>query len=384
MTGRSPISPLRSIFPILGGVSILDRYIVQELGPPFFFGIGIFTAVGLSVGALFEVVDQITDSGIPLGVALQLFLLQIPYYLSLSLPMAVLLAGILAYSRLSNHSEIIALRGCGVSLYRLILPAIVCSLVVAGLNFGLNQVLVPASKYQSAALVSQALNQEQPQLHNQNIFYQEFDEDQNLKRLFYARRFDGLRMNGLTVLDFSQKPLSQVVTAESAVYQPDQGTWSFFKGTIYLVAPDGSSHNLLRFEKQQLQVSRSPLDLVNLEPSTLEMNVIQLSQRLQKARQRGDRKGSRKLEMRIQQKFSLPLMAVVFGLIGTSLGSRPRRTSSATGLGISVLIIFAYYLISFVCDAMGQIGLMGPVTAAWLPTLLGLFAGLGSLIWTAR
>lgn len=382
--GESP-SPQRPAMPRnLLGLSLLDRYVLRELWPPFLFGVGVFTAIGLSVGALFELVDQITDSGIPLGIAVQIFLLQIPYYVSIAFPMAMLLTSLLAYSRLSNNSEIIALRGCGISLYRLVLPAVILSLVVAGGTFGINQILVPASKYQAAALLSQALSQEQPQFHNRNIFYQEFGEDKELKRLFYARRFDGLRMNGLTILDFTQKPLSQVVTAETAQYNPSQSIWSFFNGTIYLVAPDGSSRNILRFEEHQLQLPRTPLDLVAIEPSTLEMNIPQLSQRLQQARQQGNAKDIQKLRMRIQQKYSLPFIAVVFGIIGASLGSRPRRTSTSTGFGISVLIIFAYYLLSFLTDALGQIGTLGPLTAAWLPTLLGLFIGLSLLIWTAR
>jgi len=381
--GQPSPSPTRPVFNLLG-LSILDRYLVKELWPTFWFGVGIFTAVGLSVGALFELVDQITDLSLPLTIAVQIFLLQTPYYMGLAFPMAALLASLLTYSRLSNHSEIIALRGCGISLYRLVVPAIVCSLLVAGLTFGINQAVVPASKYQAAALLSQFLNQEQPQFHNQNIFYQEFDEEHELKRLFYARRFDGLQMNGLTILDFSQKPLNQVVTAETAMYSPSQNLWSFFNGTIYLVAPDGSSRNLLRFEEHQLQLPRTPLELVALEPSTLEMNVAQLTLRLQEARQHGDPKDIRKLRMRIHQKFSLPLIAVVFGLMGSALGTRPRRSSSATGLGVSVLIIFAYYLISFLADALGQLGVLGPVTAAWLPALLGLSIGLWLLIWTAR
>lgn len=354
---------------------IMDSYILQELGPPFLFGVGTFASVGLSVGALSDLVQQVAESGVPLMISLQIFLLQIPYFVSLAFPMAVLLSTMMAYSRLSGDSEIVALRGCGVSLYRLALPAIAFGLLISGLTFAFNQVLVPATKYQAAAILTQALNQEQPQLQNRDIFYQEFGEDDQLKRLFYAQQFDGRRMNGLTILDFSQTPLSQVVTAESAVRNPAQNTWSFFNGTIYLVAPDGSSRNIVRFEKHQLQLPRTPLDLVSANPSSLEMNIPQVSQRLQQARQQEDAKEVRKLEMRIQQKYSLPLMAVVFGIVGTSLGVRPRRASNATGFGLSVLIIFGHYLLSFVTDALGQGGFLSPVTAAWFPTVLGFIVG---------
>ncbi|MEN9253118.1 MAG: LptF/LptG family permease [Thermostichales cyanobacterium BF3_bins_165] len=61
---------------------------------------------------------------------------------------------------------------------------------------------------------------------------------------------------------------------------------------------------------------------------------------------------------------------------------RPTRTSSSIGLGISVLIIFAYYVFSFITQALGQTGVLGPAIAAWLPNFLGMGIG-GFLIYRA-
>lgn len=365
------------------GLSVMDRYILTELAAPLFFGVGAFSSIGLAVGTLFNLVRKITELGLPLEIALRIFLLQMPYFIGLSFPMATLLASLMAYSRLAKDSEVVALRGCGVSIYRLVLPAVALGLLVTGMTFAFNEVLVPTTKYQASTIYEQALNQKKLPFQDNNIFYQQFDdvklpngeENQQLIRLFYAHQFDGQQMKGLVVLDFSQKDLNQVVTAESATWNPTQNIWNFLNGTIYLVAADGSHRNILRFEQQQLQIPRIPLDLAQPNRDPIEMNIAEAKQHLKRLRQGGSEKKVRELEIRIQQKYALPFTCIMFALIGASLGARPQRTSTATGFGISLLIIFIYYLLSFSTDMLGQIGVLSPLMAAWLPISLGLTTG---------
>jgi lipopolysaccharide export system permease protein len=92
--------------------------------------------------------------------------------------------------------------------------------------------------------------------------------------------------------------------------------------------------------------------------------------------QAGDRKEARKLRVRIQEKFSFPAICLVFGLIGASLGSRPNgRTSRSQGFGISVLLIFLYYLLAFVFSSLGVKGTLTPLLSAWSPVFIGLLGG---------
>lgn len=362
-------------------LAILDRYIATELVMPFLFGVGAFSSIGLAAGAVFELVREVSNSAIPLSIALKIFLWQIPYFMGLSLPMATLLATLIAYSRLVKDSEVTALQGCGVSVYRLVLPAIVLSLLITGITFAWNEGLVPTAQRQASIILDQ-LQQERSAFDDKNIFYPEFHDvkrdgetTRELLRLFYARRFDGQQMRGLTILDFSQPSLNQVVTAESATWNPTQNTWNFFNGTIYLAAPDGSYRNTLRFEQQQLQIPRDPLNVPEPTRDSTEMNLVEAEQYLQQLHQGGDEKKIRKLILQIQQRYAFPWMCLVYGLIGATLGTRPQRTNTATGFGISVLIIFTQYSFSFSMVALGQVGLVSPVMAAWLPTLFGLVAG---------
>jgi len=358
-------------------IPIMDRYIGQELALPFLFGVGAFSSIGVSVGALFDLIRKVTNAGLSVGLALKVLALQLPEFIVLAFPMATLLATMMTYSRLSSDSELVALRACGVSVRRLVAPAIVLSLLITGLTFTFNELITPAANYQAAITLEQALNAERPPFQESDILYQEFQQGsgRHLNRLFYARQFDGERMRGLTILDFSQDGLDQIISAESATWNVGKNSWDFFNGTIYAVSPDGSFSHIVKFDHQELQLPRTPLDLASRTKADDEMNIAEARRQLEMIRQSGDAREIRTWQVRIQQKYALPFVCLVFGLVGASIGVLPQRTSRATSFGISVVIIFGYYLFAFIANAMGEVGVLSPWMSAWLPVLLGLAVG---------
>lgn len=380
-------------FPSLMPFSVMDRYIAMELLPPFLFGVGAFSSVGVAIGTVFDLVRRVVESGLPLEIALQVFLLQFPAFVVLAFPMSTLLAVLMTYSRFSSDSELIALRGCGISVYRIALPAIVLSLVVTGITFLFNEQIVPASNYQATLTLNQALKRETPTFQEENIIYPEYQEVKQadgdsrriLSRLFYADRFDGQTMSGLTIIDRSKEGLNQIVMADSAAWNPQQNVWDFFNGTIYLVSADSSYRNIVRFEHQQLQLPRAPLDVASRGRDYDEMNIAEARDRLEKIRYSGDEQKIRKLRVRIQEKIAFPFVCVVFGLVAAALGTKPqRRAGKATSFGVSVVIIFTYYLFAFISSALGVAGILTPVTSAWLPNVFGFTAGGLLLVRAAR
>lgn len=359
---------------------------------PFLFGLGLFTSLGVSVGALFELIRKMAESNLPLGVATQIFLLSMPQFVAYALPMSTLLAALMAYSRLSSDSELVALRSCGISVFRMVLPAIVLSLLATGIAFAFNELIVPSANYQAALTLAEALDREKLPFQEKNILYQEFEdvvgEDgesrKQLSRLFYSKRFDGESMLGVTILDFTRGELSQIVSAQSAAWNQDQDTWDFYDGTIYVISSDGSFRNIVRFQEQQVQLPRTPLDLASRELDYGEMNIAQSQERLQLLMQTGDEDKVRTLRVRIQQKWALPFACLVFGLVGSVLGTKPKQTGRATSFAISVLVIFAYYLLFSITQAIAETGSISPFLGAWLPNLLGLTAGIGLLFQASR
>lgn len=365
------------------GISVMDRYLIGELFGPFIFGVGVFSSLGVAIGSLFDLMRKITEAALPIEVAAKVFLLQMPLFIFYALPMGMLLATLLSYSRLSGDSELIALRSCGVSIYRLILPALIMSLIVTAIAFLFNEWVVPASKYEATITLQKALNEDRKDYQESNIIYPEYgsiknpngEEKEILTRLFYAEEFDGEVMKNLTILDRSQTGMNQIVVSESAVWNPQQNNWDFFNGTIYLVSSDSSYRNILRFEHHQLQLPRTPFDFAQKRRDYPEMNILQAREELKLAQLSNDTKRVRKLLIRIHQKIALPFACLAFGLVGAILGCRPQRTNKATGFGVSVLVIFAYYLLMSMGDALGLSSVISPWLAAWLPNIFGLGTG---------
>jgi lipopolysaccharide export system permease protein len=81
------------------------------------------------------------------------------------------------------------------------------------------------------------------------------------------------------------------------------------------------------------------------------------------------------LQVQLQDKLALPFACFVFALIGAPLGIRPQRGSSALGLGVSIIIIFGFYVVGHYMHILGAGGSVSPVVASWLPNVLGLVAG---------
>jgi lipopolysaccharide export system permease protein len=367
------------------GFSVMDVYIVRELIVPFIFGMGLFTSSVLAIDTLFDLVRKVTESGLPLGIAVTVLLLKMPGFIVFAFPMSMLLASLMSYSRLSSDSEIIALRSIGVSVYRIIVPVLLLSIFVVGITFSLNNFLAPNANYQATLTLEKALKQDKPSFRrSDNILFREYDRVKQpdgsqktiMSRLFYADEFDGEQMLGLTILDRSDAGVNRIITSRSATWNLAKNKWDFFNGTIYLIAPDGSYRNIIRFQHQELALPDAPLDIAK-KPKYDEMNLFQAQEYLDVLQSSDeDNKEIRKVKVRIQEKMALPFVCLVFGLVGAALGMTPQNTGKATGFGICVILIFSYYLLEFFTTSMGIWGVLPPFLAAWLPNFLGLGAAL--------
>jgi lipopolysaccharide export system permease protein len=346
---------------------ILDRYILQELSKPFLFGVGAFSAVGVAAGSLFSLLQDVTAARIPLDIALQVLGLQVPRFISLSLPIALLLASLLCVSRLLSESELTALKACGVSFGRLLRPILIFGLCVTIGMFILNEAIVPFTQYQSKVMMKKPLQGGQQSVRDKNIFYPEYGPDKEVRRFFYAQTFDGESMKGLTILDFTRTKASQIISADSATWDTKESLWQFRNGRIYLVTADGSEQSVSSFSDQNLYVPRDAMALAAPSQSLEDMSIADAQSYLDTARQRGSLLQVRKAQIRIQQQLSVPLVGAIFAVIGSALGATMRGLSNSTGFGITAVIVLGYYVLMFLTNNLGNLGWLSPLLAAWLP-----------------
>lgn len=364
-------------------LSLMDRYIASQLIGPLLFSVGLVSVLGVAIGYLSDLADKVVDSNLPLMQASEILLLKVPEFTAYALPISVMLSTLLTYGRLSNDSELIAFRSCGVSLYRLIVPAMVMSLVMTGVTFLMSELVVPTANYRATAILVEYLQEDHPHWQNKDIFYPDYEQvtlpngekEKRLKHLFFAEQFDGQHLKTLTVLEWLEERLNRIVVSDSATWNRQEETWDFFNGTIYQLSADSSYKETYPFEHRQLPLTKAAFEFALQGRDPYEMNIIQARQYMRILKMMGDDKKLRMFQVRIQQKLAFPFICVVFGVVGSALGATPQQMSRATGFGLSVVIIFSYYLLGFLIGSLGLMGLISPVLAGWLPNLLGLAMG---------
>lgn len=101
----------------------LRRYFLREVAIPFLLGIGVFTFI-LLIARMLKLVELVVNRSVPILQIAKLFAYILPTFLEVTVPMALLLAVLLSFGRLSADSEIVALKTSGISLYQMVVPVI--------------------------------------------------------------------------------------------------------------------------------------------------------------------------------------------------------------------------------------------------------------------
>ena len=130
-------------------VSLIDRYLVKELSVFFLFSVGLFSALGVTIGTVSDLGYKITEHKLPIPIAILIFGFKIPEYIAYALPISMLLTSLIIYGRLSRDRELVALASFGINFYRIITPALVFSLMVIGVTFLFSELIVPGANYQA-------------------------------------------------------------------------------------------------------------------------------------------------------------------------------------------------------------------------------------------
>ncbi len=369
-------------------IPLIDRWLLGQIVPPMLFAISAFTVISLSVGVMFDLIRKIVEYGLPLLQALKALIYSLPSFLVLSFPMAVLLSTLLSYGKLSANSELLALRSLGIKTSRIITPALIVSIFMTGLTFYFNDNLVPTSNQLAESTlrsgIGSSFNKEKGK--NNIIFSRKgsrIDASTNkptktntlLTHIFYASRFENNVMKDVTVLDFSRENIKQILNAKSAIFNQDDSSWTFKDGSIVSTDSIGQTTSV-EFKQYIYPFVEGPLDLAKVPKDASDMSLKEALDAEKIYKKMGDLKEIRKIQVRIQEKFTLPCACLVFGLIGSILGSKSNlRSSKSQGFGLSVILILFYYVMSFIFSSFGVKGLLPPIIAAWFPVIISLGGG---------
>ena len=384
------------MFAIFRQIPLIDRWIISKLIPILFFAISAFTIVSLSVGVMFDLIRKIAEYGLPIFIALKIFFLSLPGFLVIAFPMSVLLACLLTYGSLSANSEILALKSLGINNYRIVFPSLILAAFMTFLTFSFNDQLVPISNRLATDLMQNSLGKSmRTEKGRYNISFSKYgsiinsktnkpiDGASHLTHIFYARRFLKKIMYDVTVIDFSREDKKILITANNGAFNDKSSSWNFNNGKMIITQDDGSVSTIL-FDTYDYPLDNGPSKLAKIPSDANNMTISEARKAQKMYEMSGNIKESRKMKVRIYEKMTLPMSCIVFSLIGSALGIKKNiRSSKSQGFGISIILIFLYYLTCFVFSSMGVIGLLHPFLAAWIPVFI--FLGFGNfLLWKSN
>ncbi len=357
----------------------LDRLIIRELIGPWFFGVFIFTVLIFTSILLVRVTDWVVK-GVSLDVVFQLIMLLLPGMLVKTFSMALLLATLLSFGRLSNDSEIVAIRAAGASLFRVIRPVLVFGLIVAAGAFSINEWVVPRFSLRATNVqqdIKQGLDANRIGRPVFNVIYDEgkavgfmgaldLDVSRNLLANVHVVTFDKLG-----------KP-SYVLFAEELEYVGVK-EWEIRKGAR-VVSVDGTDVVVLKDKAWPANVARPVATPKNLLASVLDdldaFSMSEIAQQIKSLREdpSSDPRQVRNLEFGYFNKIGLPLSVVIFGMLGAPLGIRSHRSGVASGFALSIALSFAYLIVANFGAVYAKAGRIPPYAASFAPVVLGFVA----------
>ena len=347
-------------------MKILDRYVASQMLMPFLFGVAAFTCLFVS-SDLLRLAGMVVELGAPVGAVARVFFLQLPQVIVLTLPMSVLLATLLALSRLSATSEIVAMRAGGLSFWRYTAPIFVIAACVSVVAFGVNEWIVPKSNLEAERVMAEEVRG-RPLPSTQNNLQMWGSDSTHGVWTLYAQRFDSREqiMENLVFTRLSGGRPVETTAAKRAVWDNDM--WYMEGAESYLFGGDAGVITVSFSElRQPLDIGQSPeqIALRNRDPD--QMSLVELREYVAELREQGA--DVRELEVQLHLKYSLPAASLVFALIAAPLGVQSHRSSTSTGFGMSIVIIFIYYVLMTVGTALGQAGTIPPLLGAWIQNI---------------
>lgn len=336
---------------------------------PFALGLAIFTSILLIVRIL-KLVEMVVNRGVPLGRILTLFSYILPAFLEVTVPMALLLAILVAFGRLSSDSEIIALRAAGISLYRLLLPVGIFAVLVAGLTLALSLHARPWGNSQLRTGLYDIVRTRAVAGIKPKIFNDDFNG-----LVIYVDRIQPAtdELEGILISDTREASMHNTVYAETGHLFSNESrrtlTLRLENGGIYTSGGNGHDYQDTRFDTYDitLDIDTALAQLQNRSKDASEMTLPELRAAIASKGATGDPAFAERVE--VQRKFSIPFACLVFAALGVPLGIQPSRSVHSRGLTMSLVLIFVYYLLLTFGQNLGERGSLPTMVAVWLPNV---------------
>lgn len=364
--------------------SITNRYIIKEMFGPFSINIFVFAFLFLMT-EMIEIADWIVNYNLSLWAVLSMIFFTMPSFLVFIIPMSVMLTILLTFLRLSSDNEIVAIKSCGMSIYGLLVPVLLFSMLGFFLTIFMTLYGVPKSK---AYLEEMSLR---VAASNVDIGLKERTFNDTFKGvMLYVNRIDARNRKLVDVfIEDKRKPdiVSTVVAPEGRLIgEPEKYIYHLIlsNGTIHQTNPGERSANSIQFDTYTLSLDfkQQMAKAAKRKKDRDEMSVAELQQYIQSSEHKGEK--YHKAKIALHQRFSIPVACLTLGLLAFPLGLQSKSTKRSFGLILCLFFFFLYYVLQTAGYSFGKSGVYPPAIGMWVPNLIMAVIGLIFLFQTGR
>jgi len=343
----------------------IDRYIMRKYS--FIFGF-VFVSV-LAVSAIisfFERVDTVYEHHKPLGLLFSFIWYKVPESMQYIFPVTALIATLLSLGILTKFNEITAMKACGISLYRVLIPVLVLSGILSVVSFYVQENILPYSNKRAEQI---------------------WNEIQDLPARGFGQTGQRWMLSSTKdrIYRYSYFDQRRSVFSRFSVFDIDASSWTL-KKRIYsergyldeqdLVLSDAwtrefTGSKVTRFDKQEtVRLSHGEDESYFFkeweEPD--KMSFGELRDYIEQIEKRGFE--TTRFKVDLQFKLTFPLACFVMALLGIPFAFAMGKRGTLVGIGLSVIIAIIYWGTVATFRSLGYVDYLSPFLAAWGPALL--------------
>lgn len=355
---------------------ILFRYVAREVVPPFVIGLLVFTFLLFTI-QMIKLVELVVNRGIPLSQLLEIFVYILPAFFEVTVPMSFLLALLWGLGRLSADREIIALKSCGIGLPQIATPIWAFATVLLCATFVLTLYVRPWSNSALKLLLYTITKTHASAGLKEKTFNTDF-----AGLVIYAEEIHppGNVLQGVMIADSRQPDQKNTIFSErgAILTSEDQQvlTLRLLDGSIHSTESLGHAYHTTHFSIYDVSLDMATI-LANVKEPDRKPKEMPLNELLETIVQsRASTKEERRALIELHHRLSLPFACVVFALIALSLSAQLGSVQRSQGFALTLAILFTYYLLLTVGEALGKKAVLPPAIALWLPNIvLGMVGG---------
>ncbi len=347
---------------------LVDRYLARNIAIPL-IGTLVLAAMLLVLDKMLRLFDFVVTTGGPVSVVWQMLASLLPEYFALGIPIGLLLGILLAFRKLALSSELDALRGIGIGFGRLLRVPYAYAVGLMMLNVAIVGYIEPYSDYRYEGLRfdlrSGALGA--------SIKVGEFNRlGRRLTLRIDGSEDSGTRLRGIFVQMDDSSGASVAATAQAGRFlstdDPDTILFRLRNGRLVQQSPKFAAPRTLSFDSYDLPITLPRVD--RFRSRGHEHDELTLNELFEEG-YGGAATGADQVAAQANLHFRLVevVMMLMLPLLAVALAVPPKRSSSALGIFVGIVIVVAYHKVNQYGEQAGAQGRLDPILALWVPLL---------------